>query len=89
MRPNLNQLPRLTREEKQAAEKFNSEVKQVEEMCERFAQELKDTGSMIQVLTQAPQLLVNKINKLIFATTLFKESMEFKKRMDTTPLKDA
>lgn len=89
MRPNLNQLPRLAPQEKQDAEKFNSELKQVEEMCEHFAQELKDTGSMIQVLTQTPQLLVNKINKLIFATELFKESMALKKRMDTTPLKDA
>lgn len=84
----FNQLPKLSREEKDKTEKFNSEINIVMLEAGRFAEELIEKGLMVQTLVQAPQHLVNAINKKICSTAQWRESMEAKRKMDEVSLKD-
>lgn len=84
----FKKLPKLSKEEEEKAERFNSEINIVLSEVERFTGELIERGLMVQTIVQAPQHLVNAINKKIFSTSLWRESMETKHKMDTTSLKE-
>ena len=83
----LNKLPKLPKEEREKAEKFNHELNIITLEVERFAEELVDKGLMVQSLVQAPQHLVNAINKRICSTATWRESMETKRKLDESELK--